>query len=62
MVIEDSTNGIKAAKDAGIFCVGYDSLHSHDQDYSLADLVTGDFRDIAYTTITKHFKSVLAEK
>ena len=62
MVIEDSTNGIKAAKDAGIFCVGYDSLHSHDQDYTLADLVITDFKDIAYPTISKHFTSVLAER
>ena len=62
MVIEDSTNGIKAAKDAGIFCVGYDSLHSHDQDYSLANLVISDFKDIAYNTISKHFTSVLTEK
>ncbi|MEO5789683.1 MAG: HAD family hydrolase [Gelidibacter sp.] len=62
MVIEDSTNGIKAAKDAGIFCVGYDSFHSHDQDYSLADLVISDFEEIAYDTIAKHFTSVLSEK
>lgn len=62
LVIEDSTNGIKAAKDAGIFCVGYDSLHSHDQDYSLADLVVSDFKDIAYDRISIHFEAVLAEK
>ena len=62
MVIEDSTNGIKAAKEAGIFCVGYDSLHSHDQDYTLADLVIGDFKEIAYKTISIHFNSVLTEK
>ena len=61
VVIEDSTNGIKAAHDAGIFCVGYDSLHSHDQDYTLADLVIRDFKDIAYKKISQHFTSVLAE-
>lgn len=61
MVIEDSTNGIKAAHDAGIFCVGYDSLHSHDQDYTLADLVINDFKDIAYKKISQHFTSVFAE-
>ena len=33
MVIEDSTNGIKAAKSAGIYCIGYKSLHSKNQDY-----------------------------
>lgn len=62
LVIEDSTNGIKAAKDAGIFCVGYDSLHSHDQDYSLADLVVSDFKEIAFDKISTHFDAVLADK
>jgi HAD superfamily hydrolase (TIGR01509 family) len=48
MVIEDSTNGIAAAKAAGIFCVGYKSLHSHGQNYSKADVVISDFKEIAY--------------
>ena len=55
MVIEDSTNGIEAAKAAGIFCVGYDSLHSHDQDYTLADVVIKDFKEVAYSRISKMF-------
>lgn len=55
MVIEDSTNGIIAAKDAGIFCVGYDSLHSKDQDYSLADIVVSDFKDLHYSKISELF-------
>lgn len=62
MVIEDSTNGIKAANGAGIFCVGYDSLHSHDQDYKLADLVVSDFKDIAYPIISAHFNTALTQK
>ncbi|MGB5418138.1 HAD-IA family hydrolase, partial [Algibacter sp.] len=33
IVIEDSTNGIKAANAAGIYCVGFDSFHSKNQDY-----------------------------
>jgi HAD superfamily hydrolase (TIGR01509 family) len=48
MVIEDSTNGITAAKAANIYCVGYKSLHSKNQDYSKADLVISDFREIMY--------------
>lgn len=56
IVIEDSTNGIKAATDAGIFCVGYDSLHSHDQDYSLADIVVSDFKHISFEKISKLLK------
>ncbi len=43
IVIEDSTNGVKAAKAAGLFCVGYDSMHSKDQDLSSADLIINHF-------------------
>jgi HAD superfamily hydrolase (TIGR01509 family) len=46
IVIEDSTNGIKAAKAAGIYCIGYDSPNSKLQDYSLADEVISDFSDL----------------
>ena len=38
-VIEDSTNGIIAAKEANIFCIAYKSAHSKDQDYTRADLL-----------------------
>lgn len=51
IVIEDSTNGIKAAKAAGIYCVGYDSFHSKMQDYSLANKVISDFKELSYNTI-----------
>lgn len=51
IVIEDSTNGIIAAKSAGIFCVGYDSPNSKLQDYSLADLVISDFRELSFDAI-----------
>lgn len=37
IVIEDSTNGIKAANAAGIRVIGYKSVNSKDQDYSTAD-------------------------
>lgn len=47
-VIEDSTNGIAAAKAANIYCIGYDSLHSEDQDYSKADIVVSSFGDITF--------------
>tara|TARA_R110002124_G_scaffold87407_1_gene225048 strand:+ start:70180 stop:70956 length:777 start_codon:yes stop_codon:yes gene_type:complete len=55
MVIEDSTNGIKAAKDASIFCVGYNSKHSTNQDYSKADKVISNFNEISYDKISAHF-------
>ncbi|PVW13939.1 HAD family hydrolase [Marixanthomonas spongiae] len=55
MVIEDSTNGIAAAKAAGIFCVGYDSLHSKNQDYSKADVVVSNFEAISYDKAKRFF-------
>ena len=51
IVIEDSTNGIMAAKAAGIYCIGYDSFHSKMQDYSRADMVISDFREVDYQKI-----------
>jgi HAD superfamily hydrolase (TIGR01509 family) len=53
IVIEDSTNGIKAAHAAGIFCVGYRSVNSKKQDYSLANLVIDRFEELDFTTILK---------
>lgn len=53
IVIEDSTNGIKTAKAAGIYCIGYDSFHSKMQDYSLADKVISDFNELNFEII-KH--------
>jgi HAD superfamily hydrolase (TIGR01509 family) len=49
IVIEDSTNGVEAAVAANIFCVGYDSLHSKDQDLSKSNV------------LIKHFKELNAE-
>jgi len=54
MVIEDSTNGMKAAKSAGIFCVGYKSAHSVNQDYSFANLTINNFNEISYSKISAH--------
>ena len=51
IVIEDSTNGIMAAKAAGIYCVGYDSFHSKLQDYSLADKVISHFNELSFEKI-----------
>ena len=51
MVIEDSTNGIAAAKAAGIFCVGYKSTNTKSQDYSKADIVVNNFRDVSYEIV-----------
>jgi len=48
IVIEDSTNGIKAAYDAGIYCIGFESVNSKNQDYTLANKVISDFTEITY--------------
>ena len=53
MVIEDSTNGILAAKAANIYCVGYDSFHSKNQDYSHANMVINNFEAISFSKISK---------
>ncbi len=53
IVIEDSTNGIKAAHAAGVFCVGYRSVNSKKQDYSLANLVIDSFEELDYKNILK---------
>ena len=43
LVIEDSKNGVHAAKAAGMKCVGYFNPNSGNQDLSKADLVIDDF-------------------
>ena len=56
VVIEDSTNGILAAKAAGIYCIGYDSINTKLQDYSKADFVIRDFSEVNFNRI-KNIKS-----
>lgn len=51
IVIEDSTNGVRAAKAAGIYCIGYDSLNSKHQDLSEADLLITDFKEFDFRLI-----------
>ena len=53
IVIEDSTNGIKAAKAAGLYCIGYDSEHSKLQDLSEADIIVRHFDELDFTTISR---------
>ena len=52
-VIEDSTNGIKAANNAGIYCVGYKSVNSKNQDYSLANKVINEFTEIHFEEVSQ---------
>ena len=46
LVIEDSKNGIAAAKAAGMFCVAFAGPGSELQDQSQADLVIADFEEL----------------
>ncbi|AXG74448.1 HAD family hydrolase [Flavobacterium arcticum] len=51
IVIEDSTNGVKAAKAAGIYCVGYNSVHSKMQELTEADIVISDFNSLDFKKV-----------
>jgi HAD superfamily hydrolase (TIGR01509 family) len=54
LIIEDSTNGIKAAKAAGIFCIGYNSKNSKLQDLSLSDVVVEHLNQLSFEIISKY--------
>jgi len=53
IVVEDSTSGIMASKSAGIYCVGYDSYNSKNQNYDNANLVVSDLNEIKFSKISK---------
>lgn len=55
VVIEDSTNGVAAAKGAGLKCIGYNSVHSKFQDLSKADMVIQHFDEISPEKLTNGF-------
>lgn len=48
LVIEDSANGVKAAKAAGMACVGYINPNSGEQDLSKADYLVESFEGLEY--------------
>ncbi|MCI9845738.1 HAD family hydrolase [Flavobacterium pectinovorum] len=53
IIIEDSTNGVKAAGGAGIFCVGYRSENSEGQDLSEANLIINHFNELNAVIISQ---------
>jgi HAD superfamily hydrolase (TIGR01509 family) len=53
IVVEDSTSGIMASKSAGIYCVGYNSYNSKNQNYDNANLVVSDLNEIKFSKISK---------
>ena len=46
VVIEDSRNGIAAAKAAGMYCIAYSGAHSGHQDQSMADRQISHFDEL----------------
>jgi HAD superfamily hydrolase (TIGR01509 family) len=55
IVIEDSTNGIIASESAGIYCIGFNSPNSKNQNYDKADLVVSNFNEIRFDYLNKSF-------
>ena len=45
-VVEDSANGVLAAKNAGMYCVAYRNISSGKQDLSPADMIINSFEEI----------------
>ncbi|MDA9587615.1 HAD family phosphatase [Flavobacteriaceae bacterium] len=56
-VIEDATNGIIAAKAAGLFCVAFDGGHSQHQNYTQADRVVTDFKSLQLENLKQLFEN-----
>jgi HAD superfamily hydrolase (TIGR01509 family) len=52
LVIEDSSNGVKAAKAAGMYCIGFSSEHSTGQNLDHADMVVSSLTQLDAKMIT----------
>ncbi len=53
LVIEDASNGVKAAKAAGMFCIGYKNDFTGIQDLSAADVIVEKLTAIDTTLVKK---------
>jgi beta-phosphoglucomutase-like phosphatase (HAD superfamily) len=51
IAIEDSPNGVAAARAAGIFCVAFPNDVTHALDFSQADLVLASLEDMPLTEL-----------
>ena len=47
LVIEDSSNGVKAAKEAGMHCIGFSNPGTGAQDLSNADFIVHNMEEIS---------------
>ncbi len=56
LVIEDAKNGVRAAKAAGMKCIGLQNENSYNQDLSQADLVINNFNELDLNLIKNLFK------
>lgn len=48
VIIEDSTNGIQAARAAGVYCIAYKTEHGVPQDMTDADTIITDFGEFVF--------------
>ncbi len=55
LVIEDSENGVKAAKAAGMKCVGFKNPNSGNQDLGKADLIVDNYDSLNVNTLKNLF-------
>jgi beta-phosphoglucomutase family hydrolase len=55
IVIEDSENGIEAAKSAGMKCIGFKNVNSGKQDLSSADMVIDSLSEVNYRKLRDVF-------
>ncbi|MCK5675114.1 MAG: HAD family phosphatase [Spirochaetales bacterium] len=56
LVIEDSKNGVRAAKQAGMKCIGYSNPGSGNQDLTAADFILDSFYNLTIDLIQKIFR------
>lgn len=56
IVLEDSKNGVTAAKNAGMFCIGFENPNSGNQDLSKSDWIVKNISEITIEKLEKiHF-------
>ena len=53
LVIEDSENGVRAAKSAGMKCIGFQNVNSGNQNLTLADQVVNSINEISVDLIKR---------
>ena len=56
MVIEDSNNGVRAAKAAGLVCLGLNDPEYGNQNLSEADMVVDDLQKVQVQTLIDLFQ------